>query len=79
MTKWLAGRTFPQPPCGDSRGGHVHLVVRMVYMERTTQLTKSPFPIESEQYPGNYCLPGDTEIAKVISSSVQKEKNKTNS
>jgi hypothetical protein len=32
-----------------------------------------------EQYAGNYCLPGDTEIAKVISSSIQKEKNKTNS
>jgi hypothetical protein len=32
-----------------------------------------------EQYPGNYCLPGNTEITKVISSSVQKEKNKTNS
>ena len=52
------------------------------------QLTKSPSnrigaaqvrELLEEQYAGNYCLPGDTEIAKVISSSVQKEKNKTNS
>jgi hypothetical protein len=60
----------------------------MVYTERTAQLTKSPSnrigaaqvrELLEEQYAGNYCLPGDTEIAKVISSSVQKEKNKTNS
>ena len=47
MTKWLAGRTFPQPPCGDSRGGHVDLDARMVYTELRNW--QNLLPIESEQ------------------------------